>query len=381
MIVCFCTDTEFNLEALTLFGVSAKLGPSPIGRFGTGLKYALATLARAGARVKLKINDEWFKLSNTTKSLRDKHYEQLELLSIPHTEYALPLPFSTDLGAHWELWMAYRELWSNTKDEGGQVGLYESWEEFSNGLLVDSRTIIMVELEDFTQIAQDHGKYVLESAPLWTRDGVEFHTNGGLFLAMGEIRVANELDGRGPDDAQFSYNLTGDWELTEDRTLVSEYQAKAAIAKAWLQCDDQTIVSSLYEREDSWEFCQLDLDRSVDQISRVMLEKALARIKAKQALPYGLKQTLKRLQPKAVATAERQPVPNTIDEILAQAPVAPAELEDRPEMYEIRNWMIEAEDQIRELRAQLVYWKEAALKLGGKSEGESTGVADDNIPF
>jgi hypothetical protein len=41
----FCTPGLIDLEAVFTFGVHAKETENPIGYFGTGLKYAIVTLA------------------------------------------------------------------------------------------------------------------------------------------------------------------------------------------------------------------------------------------------------------------------------------------------------------------------------------------------
>ena len=46
MTVSFITPGQIDLENVFTFGISAKESDNPIGFFGTGLKFAIATLLR-----------------------------------------------------------------------------------------------------------------------------------------------------------------------------------------------------------------------------------------------------------------------------------------------------------------------------------------------
>jgi len=48
-MITFENDGEIDLRAISQFGINVKTGDSPIGFFGTGLKYALAVLMREEA--------------------------------------------------------------------------------------------------------------------------------------------------------------------------------------------------------------------------------------------------------------------------------------------------------------------------------------------
>ncbi|WP_198164368.1 hypothetical protein, partial [Bradyrhizobium jicamae] len=58
MTVYFCNAEPIDLNAIALMGVSVKTGASPIGYFGTGLKFSIATLLRTGHEVTLIRNGE-----------------------------------------------------------------------------------------------------------------------------------------------------------------------------------------------------------------------------------------------------------------------------------------------------------------------------------
>lgn len=54
--IIFENPGELDLNALRIMGVSVKQSDSPIGMFGTGLKYAVATAMRLGGSVEIVID-------------------------------------------------------------------------------------------------------------------------------------------------------------------------------------------------------------------------------------------------------------------------------------------------------------------------------------
>ena len=51
MTIYFTNPGEIDIRAVTTMGVNVKEGSSSIGYFGTGLKYAIATLLREGQEI------------------------------------------------------------------------------------------------------------------------------------------------------------------------------------------------------------------------------------------------------------------------------------------------------------------------------------------
>ena len=109
--VTFHNSTALDPKAFRLMGISVKEEDS-IGLFGTGLKYAIATILRLGDSIEIESNGETFKFGKTKTDFRG---EELDVVTCNGEELA----FTTSLGKLWEPWMAYRELFSNALDEGG----------------------------------------------------------------------------------------------------------------------------------------------------------------------------------------------------------------------------------------------------------------------
>lgn len=115
------TADVFDIQAVLQLGLSAK-ADGAIGRFGSGLKYAIAqVLARDG---KLRITTapegrepQSYIFHTEARSFRDKNYEQV--LYTDNTGVGHPTGFTTHLGFEWKPWQLARELICNTLDEGG----------------------------------------------------------------------------------------------------------------------------------------------------------------------------------------------------------------------------------------------------------------------
>src|SRR3954471_10625130 len=100
--VVFETKGKLDLRSLTVFGLNAKpTTTSPIGFFGTGLKYAVAVLSRREIPFAIWIDGKkWVVEKNSAMTFRDKDYEGLTLVSA-RSRLMVPrrinLPFTTQL--------------------------------------------------------------------------------------------------------------------------------------------------------------------------------------------------------------------------------------------------------------------------------------------
>src|SRR6185437_160750 len=101
-------------QLISLIGVNVKENDSAIGFFGTGLKYAIACLARWGESLTIQSGPAEFTFCAEETKVRGKTFGVLVMRS--KVDY-LRLGFTTELGKRWEPWMVYRELWCNAHDE------------------------------------------------------------------------------------------------------------------------------------------------------------------------------------------------------------------------------------------------------------------------
>ena len=104
---------EIDVNGLILMGGSTKRdSKTSIGFFGSGNKYAIATLINRGIGFKIFSGENEIVITTKDVTFRDKHFKQI---FINGKETSL----TTDMGPLWEEWYAIREWVSNSIDEGG----------------------------------------------------------------------------------------------------------------------------------------------------------------------------------------------------------------------------------------------------------------------
>lgn len=70
MAIYFSNPGHIELDTIRTMGVSVKEGENPIGYFGTGLKYAIATLLRTDHIISLRANGETIQFRTKPKETR-----------------------------------------------------------------------------------------------------------------------------------------------------------------------------------------------------------------------------------------------------------------------------------------------------------------------
>ena len=112
---------EVDPKAFSLVGASTKKEDNTkIGMFGSGNKYAIAYLFRNGYKFKLFSGNNYVHFSTRATNFKGKDFEIIEI-------NAEITSITTEMGSHWVLWQAIRELYSNAVDEGFvDFGMVES---------------------------------------------------------------------------------------------------------------------------------------------------------------------------------------------------------------------------------------------------------------
>ena len=209
MALVFYNTSVLPLECISTFGVSAKETDSPIGYFGTGLKYAIATLLRENCKITMFIEGKEYAFTTEQQSVRNKEFGFIYMNGDP-------LPFTIELGKNWQLWQAYRELYSNCKDEDGEVLI-----KFE----VDPNHGTLIVVDGLDEIHAASSTFILRSEPKYVVDEVEIHesasTSGVFYKGIKVLDLPTK----------FTYNVRRGLTLTEDRT-VSQYSAEYAITTA-----------------------------------------------------------------------------------------------------------------------------------------------------
>lgn len=229
MSVTFQNKGLLEMRGIKTFGISAKDGANPIGFFGTGLKYAVAVLLREGCAIDMWVGNVHYTFTSRDVTFRDTDFP---VVFMNDEE----LPFSTELGKHWKLWMAYRELYANCIDETDPSITIEDI-----GPLED-RTTIRVTSGAFEKIHEDRAEIFLQTKALHVLDGLELHdsVDAGNWIYHRGIRV-HEL----PKKALYNYNITGDLGLTEDRTASSLSAIYLELSKAIVKSESPSLIRQI----------------------------------------------------------------------------------------------------------------------------------------
>lgn len=235
MKVVFSNPGVIDVEAFRVFGMSAKESPNPIGYFGTGLKYAIAILVRTGHKVTLLAGSSSYDFTLDPISFRGREFDGILMSNLQVEEDRVKLPFTTQLGRNWEVWMAFRELACNAMDEGGKYHAVDS--SFVHD---ENCTDIIVEGAEIEKAWNDRKNIFLSLPPdqIVNNDTeVDIYNTGSSGVFYRGIRVM-------PTDrpALFTYNMKCHVVLTEDRTVSIPSMVKNSICLAICRLQNEKLI-------------------------------------------------------------------------------------------------------------------------------------------
>lgn len=297
MTVLFNNNSELPIECISTFGVSVKENEHPIGYFGTGLKYAVAVLLREGCDVTMYIGGKEYAFSKRQGEIRGKQFEFIDM-------NGQPLPFTTELGKNWQLWQAYRELYSNCMDEKGFV-VGEEYEYQPDARCRDSGTSIKVDGEAFDEIHAKRGEFILLSEPKHVMGEVEVHESEEPGIFYKGIRVLTM-------PTRYSYNITSDLTLTEDRTA-SQWDVEFAITGALTTCNNINAIADILsiDEEAGYHEPKLNYSKYVRPSEEFM--KLIAQLKKK---PHNASTYYSHWEPNFVGALPKSALPRAIQKKL-----------------------------------------------------------------
>ena len=227
-MITFATPTAMPIEAATTMGVSVK-EDGAIGKFGTGMKYAIAGVLRLGGNLSVSVEGVLYKFTAVSADIRGREFR------IVHCN-GQPCGFTTDLGKHWEPWQLFRELASNALDEGG------SW---SSGEL-DGVTVIKVVCRELEDAGRTENVFLPKAEPLVRSSmGATIYPGLSQHYYYKGIR-AGSFDRMAPVTIDVS-----DGELSEDR-LLDESKVRSELSWAFRTAthfDEQLVLDVLAQNE------------------------------------------------------------------------------------------------------------------------------------
>lgn len=231
MIIFFANAEPIDLAAIEVMGVNVKAdAQSAIGYFGTGLKFALATLLRHRQSVTLWRAGERIDFAVLPEVIRGKTFDRVAM-------NGKPLGFTTDLGRNWELWQAFRELESNCRDEKGHSG--RTLTHLQPELVKTHGTVFCIEGEAFDHVYEQRDIVFLNSTPLASNDSVEIHPLSHHDTALVYYRGVRA--GKLPFPGAFTYNILAGASLTEDRTVELNWMFGLNLGKIIAETQNQRV--------------------------------------------------------------------------------------------------------------------------------------------
>jgi hypothetical protein len=230
MSVYFANQGALDLDVIRIMGVSVKMSDSPIGYFGTGLKFALATLLRNRQAVSLKIRDHDLRFETEPVEIRGETFDGI-FMCCAHGKRER-LPFTTQLGRNWDVWQAYRELYSNCLDEHGEI---------SESPLRDE-TVFIVHGDAIDRAHRQRSSIFVQTQPLEVVEDLEIHPGDSDYIYYRGVRV-----GSFSKRTMLTYNITRPMDLTEDRTIADAWAAELAIESGIPLMRDKETLSQILD--------------------------------------------------------------------------------------------------------------------------------------
>lgn len=242
-IVIFENPGEIDPLAIRTFGVSVKEGDNPIGFFGTGLKYALAILLRTEHEVQMQAGEQTLIFGTRYATIRNQPFNLI-------TMDDEPLGFTDAVGKTWEVWMAYRELYCNCKDEGGSVYVADEAPPPKAGV-----TRVIVSGEAFRQEHTNRSAFIITGDPWLKLENCEVYEGESVGIFYRGILVHRLPKG---EVARFTYNITEQVDLTEDRTAKYPFMFPTMIAASALAADNEDFIREVLTLENRYFEHQFD---------------------------------------------------------------------------------------------------------------------------
>lgn len=260
--IVFKTEGQIDIRSFTTMGINAKPKTNaPIGFFGTGLKYAVAVLCRLGANLEVHTGGDRYVFDTKGVEFRGSEFQQIVMRRDKWygghgwlIGRKMKLPYTTQYGRNWEAWMAFRELYSNTLDEGGFAQETDIPEGCGEDWRGDGNTYIVVnECDPFIEAYRNRSEIFVNLA-----DKTKLAVLPGLEILEGKTQRMFYQGMRAKDvgkPALHTYNFTHGQELTEDRQLAHEWRIRSVLANTIASsCEDEALIEKIITADDGvWE--------------------------------------------------------------------------------------------------------------------------------
>lgn len=254
-MIVFHNPGELDLEAVRLMGASVKT-PGSFGRFGTGLKYSIASIIRGGGSLRLFLGDREYGFGTLAREVKGQAFAEVVMFEATGGEIGpdIPLGFTTSLGRDWEPWMVVRELACNARDEEGDFALVATADMEGVSFTAPDGPAETVFILNWPEVEENWeevltGLFVpADVEPLTEIEGVRILPGKAQHIYHRGVRVMKL-----PKQSAFTYDIIAPVDLTEDRTAKYAFIVEEAVRRALLSTEDPGIVAASVSNKDGWE--------------------------------------------------------------------------------------------------------------------------------
>jgi len=286
-----------------MMGLSAKAdAKTAIGYFGTGFKYAIATLIRSGCRVEIHVKDKprsardtkisytQYSFYTLTDEFRDTKQDFIYCTAFNpdsgNIARDFELPYTTHFGVNWKVWQAYRELYTNCViDEKGGVVVID--EDYLNDVGYPDDVCVIVTGDEFMKVHEQHDRYfinddkyetVAKTFRMRAVDKLHDCDNGVFYKSM-------YTGTRTEKPSLFTYDYISKVSLTEDRTLADVWYIKTHVAAVWVEAMSYETLIEYLPLASAKEVYESDLDASYESPSTAFISACEYLIKHRRSIP------------------------------------------------------------------------------------------------
>lgn len=284
MPLYFHNSGVIDIRGATIAGLSAKDGETPIGKFGTGLKYGIACVLRWGGSITICAGGDEYQFGAVELDFRGKIFSQVVLHH--NGQPGQQLGFTTEYGKEWEPWQVYREFYANALDEGGSV----SDVPVTCG---PDRTVIRIACPLLEAEHTSRDTIILPSTrqPIHSSPSAQLFEGKAEYLYYRGVRVAKH-------STSCTYNIIAEQKLTEDRTLLDGWRYRYYAARALQACDNPSLIEAALSTA-SGTFESLITFDETDTTSPAFLDTAARLYRQSPRKHRRLKEILQALRPEA----------------------------------------------------------------------------------
>lgn len=226
---------ELDPRLIFLMGATTKSNDeAKIGKFGTGLKYAISFFIRSNIDFKLFVGENEVIFNTEQQTIGENTFEEIYC-------NGKSMSITTHYGHQWKAWEACRELWCNSIDEGGES---KKVADDRGGKIVgeEGKTIFYIQMsKEIADVVTRWDEYFLSATPLFEDEDVAIYLNSGNNLKLYKNSVL--IEDSDVYKSLFVYDLKKA-ELNELR----QYRGynRADIGKALLN-SNKTVISALLD--------------------------------------------------------------------------------------------------------------------------------------